>query len=236
VPCSGADNPELVRRYMELHRERLQEQLVDRLRALAGLERFLLHAILSCQARQDDLQLLDRSEPHNAVVREHRSEGGGDRLAVSNVKVGPQSARPGDEREVGGMAGENRIRRVRRAPLNDRVEERRPLQTERLGAARDLRDRQSFLGELEQHPGPVVLRAQEFPDVETTADAAQFLGDVRRVDTLALVPDADRETCGSSTVQATIARVSRLRAATSAATQLRPVRDISLDRGAVPNA
>jgi hypothetical protein len=40
----GADNPELVRRYMELHRERLEERLADRLWALAGLERLLVQA------------------------------------------------------------------------------------------------------------------------------------------------------------------------------------------------
>lgn len=38
-------DPELVRRYMELHRERLEERLVDRLRALSGLERSLVQAI-----------------------------------------------------------------------------------------------------------------------------------------------------------------------------------------------
>jgi hypothetical protein len=43
----GADNPELVRRYMELHRERLEERLVDQLRALAALERFLVRAMFS---------------------------------------------------------------------------------------------------------------------------------------------------------------------------------------------
>jgi hypothetical protein len=43
----GADNPELVRRYMELHRERLGEGLADRLRTLAGLERFLVQAMIA---------------------------------------------------------------------------------------------------------------------------------------------------------------------------------------------
>jgi hypothetical protein len=41
----GADNPELVRRYTELHRERLEERLVDRVGALAGLERSLIQTI-----------------------------------------------------------------------------------------------------------------------------------------------------------------------------------------------
>jgi hypothetical protein len=42
----GARDPELVRRFMELHRERLEEGLVDRLQTLAGLERFLVQAAL----------------------------------------------------------------------------------------------------------------------------------------------------------------------------------------------
>jgi hypothetical protein len=49
----GADNPELVRRYMELHRERLEERLADRLRALAGLERLLVQAIASPESTAD---------------------------------------------------------------------------------------------------------------------------------------------------------------------------------------
>ena len=42
----GADNPELVRRYMELHREWLEERLADQLRALIGLERLLVQGDL----------------------------------------------------------------------------------------------------------------------------------------------------------------------------------------------
>lgn len=49
------DNPELVRRYMELHRERLEERLLDRLRALADLERFLIQAILAGREGQADI-------------------------------------------------------------------------------------------------------------------------------------------------------------------------------------
>jgi len=37
-----ADDPELVRRHMELHREWLEERLADELRTLADLERFLI--------------------------------------------------------------------------------------------------------------------------------------------------------------------------------------------------
>ena len=40
-----SDDPELVRRYMELHREWLEERLADELRTLTGLERFLVQAI-----------------------------------------------------------------------------------------------------------------------------------------------------------------------------------------------
>lgn len=47
VAVLGADNPEVVRRYMELHRERLEERLLDRLRALADLERLLVQAMLT---------------------------------------------------------------------------------------------------------------------------------------------------------------------------------------------
>jgi hypothetical protein len=43
----GADSPEPVRRYMELHRERLEERLAHQLRALTGLERLLVQAILA---------------------------------------------------------------------------------------------------------------------------------------------------------------------------------------------
>lgn len=42
----GADDPEVVRRYMELHRERLEERLIDQQRALARLERLLTETIL----------------------------------------------------------------------------------------------------------------------------------------------------------------------------------------------
>ena len=42
-----ADSPELIRRYLELHREWLEERLADELRALTDLERFLIQAIAS---------------------------------------------------------------------------------------------------------------------------------------------------------------------------------------------
>jgi hypothetical protein len=45
----GASSPELVRRHMELHRERLEERLADQLRALTGLERSLVQAILAAR-------------------------------------------------------------------------------------------------------------------------------------------------------------------------------------------
>ncbi len=47
----GADDPELVRRYMELHRERLEEQLADQLRTLVRLERLLAESILERQSK-----------------------------------------------------------------------------------------------------------------------------------------------------------------------------------------
>jgi len=42
-----ADDPELVRRHMELHREWLEERLADELRTLADVERFLIGALVS---------------------------------------------------------------------------------------------------------------------------------------------------------------------------------------------
>ena len=42
-----ADSPELVRRYIELHREWLEERHLDRLRALADLERVLVSRLTS---------------------------------------------------------------------------------------------------------------------------------------------------------------------------------------------
>ncbi len=42
-----ADDPELVRRHMALHREWLEERLADELRTLAGVERFLVRALMS---------------------------------------------------------------------------------------------------------------------------------------------------------------------------------------------
>ena len=35
----GAEDPEVVRRYLELHRERMEERLAEELRAVASLER-----------------------------------------------------------------------------------------------------------------------------------------------------------------------------------------------------
>jgi len=40
-----ADDPEIVRRYIELHRERLEERLVDHLRTLDRLERLLAKTV-----------------------------------------------------------------------------------------------------------------------------------------------------------------------------------------------
>jgi hypothetical protein len=42
----AADDPEVVRRYLELHRERLEERLAEQRRGLATVERVLAAAIL----------------------------------------------------------------------------------------------------------------------------------------------------------------------------------------------
>jgi hypothetical protein len=62
----AVDDQQLVRRHMELHRERLEERLADQLRALAGLERLLIEAILA------------RDEPGRGRTRGrvHETEGG----------------------------------------------------------------------------------------------------------------------------------------------------------------
>jgi len=41
----GAGDPDLVHRYMELHRERLEERLADQLRTLVSLERLLAQTV-----------------------------------------------------------------------------------------------------------------------------------------------------------------------------------------------
>jgi len=46
-----ADDPELVHRYVELHRERLEERLADQRQALARLERLLAETILERQGK-----------------------------------------------------------------------------------------------------------------------------------------------------------------------------------------
>jgi len=40
-----ADDPEIVRRYLELHRERLEERLVDHLRTVDRIERLLAQTV-----------------------------------------------------------------------------------------------------------------------------------------------------------------------------------------------
>jgi DNA-binding transcriptional MerR regulator len=42
----SAGDPEIVRRYLELHRERLEERVAEQRRTLASLERALTEAIL----------------------------------------------------------------------------------------------------------------------------------------------------------------------------------------------
>lgn len=59
----AAEEPEVLRRYMELHRERLDERLAAERRALAGLERFLALAILERTDRAAGGRVGDVSPP-----------------------------------------------------------------------------------------------------------------------------------------------------------------------------
>ncbi|MGH2590594.1 MAG: hypothetical protein ACRDGW_07345 [Actinomycetota bacterium] len=47
----AADDPRVVRRYLELHRERLDERVAERRRGLASVERVLAAAILERRRR-----------------------------------------------------------------------------------------------------------------------------------------------------------------------------------------
>jgi hypothetical protein len=47
----AADDPEVVGRYLELHRERLEERLMEQRRTLASVERTLTAAILERRRR-----------------------------------------------------------------------------------------------------------------------------------------------------------------------------------------
>lgn len=49
-----ADDPKLVRRHLALHREWLEERLADELRTLAGVERFLVRALVSLRESPPD--------------------------------------------------------------------------------------------------------------------------------------------------------------------------------------
>ena len=91
------------------------------------------------------------------------------------------------------MAGEHRIRIGRHPFLDDRVIERCPLQGQPLRTARNLDDRQALVGELEQDPRPIVFRADELADVVTRDDPPELISDIGGIDTLALLPDPDRE-------------------------------------------
>jgi hypothetical protein len=51
VAILGADNLELIRRYLELHRERLEEHLADQRRTLPRLERLLAARSIRASAR-----------------------------------------------------------------------------------------------------------------------------------------------------------------------------------------
>ena len=56
----GADDPELVRRYFELHRERLDERLADQRRALARLEQLLAARLIGAATRSQEKEVAGR--------------------------------------------------------------------------------------------------------------------------------------------------------------------------------
>lgn len=55
----AADDPEIVRRFLELHRERLEEEVAEQTRTLASLERSLTQEILERDRRH--------AEPSNGL-------------------------------------------------------------------------------------------------------------------------------------------------------------------------
>jgi len=64
------DDPELVRRHLELHRERLDEWLADQRRTLAALERLLAdRAVERGRMRDASAQRADDRPPHPAPPR-----------------------------------------------------------------------------------------------------------------------------------------------------------------------
>jgi hypothetical protein len=83
----SADDPEIVRRYLELHRERLEERLAERQRALVALERSLTEAILQEKAR-----------------------------GLAGLGTPSSSTFPGTSRSISHLYGVNRIRSSRSLP------------------------------------------------------------------------------------------------------------------------
>ena len=71
-----ADNPVVVHRYLELHRERLQERLAKQLRTLERLERLLAPVIVEAASRPGGGQPSDEDGP-SLYVRAGRSGDGG---------------------------------------------------------------------------------------------------------------------------------------------------------------
>jgi hypothetical protein len=61
----SADDPEIVRRFLELHRERLEEEVAEQRRTLAWLERSLTEEIL--ERDRSDRDTL--AEPAEATLR-----------------------------------------------------------------------------------------------------------------------------------------------------------------------
>lgn len=56
----GADDPEVVRRYFELHRERLEERLADQRRTLVRFERLFAARLVGAAARSQEKEVAGR--------------------------------------------------------------------------------------------------------------------------------------------------------------------------------
>jgi hypothetical protein len=107
-------------------------EMLEQMHGLRLLTNFVRHRS-SNGARKDDHRLRGRFDPCHAVVGDYGGQRRGDRLALGDIQVRPQPGRPRDQREVAGVSREHRVRRVRQAPLDDRVEELLPLRREPLG-------------------------------------------------------------------------------------------------------
>ena len=62
-----SDDPVIVRRYLELHRERLEERLAEQVRTLERLERQLIRRRLTGEPAPDRARSDAAAEPHHPL-------------------------------------------------------------------------------------------------------------------------------------------------------------------------